>query len=140
MFNADDILGRSIAFPLRLNDRKRLALVSADDSIRQSIYMIIYTVPGERLMRPDFGCQIHDLIFDPANKQTAIIAERYVRDALERWEPRINLDQVSVEASQEDLGELIVNIVYRLKNFPDPRSMVFPFYLNPDVIDVANES
>ncbi len=140
MFNADDILGRSIAFPLRLNDRKRLALVSADDSIRQSIYMIIYTVPGERLMRPDFGCQIHELIFDPANKQTAIIAERYVRDALERWEPRINLDQVSVEASQEDLGELIVNIVYRLKNFPDPRSMVFPFYLNPDVIDVANES
>jgi uncharacterized protein len=140
MFNADDILGRSIAFPLRLNDRNRLALVSADDAIRQSIYMIVHTVPGERLMRPDFGCRIHELIFDPANKQTAIVAERFVRDALERWEPRIDLDQVNVEASDGELGELVINIIYRLKNFPDPRSMVFPFYLNPDVLNVANDS
>ncbi|MEL6149163.1 MAG: GPW/gp25 family protein [Chloroflexota bacterium] len=129
-----DVLGTAIGFPLGLNDRNRLATVSGDAAVRQSIRMIIFTVPGERVMRPDFGCLIHDLIFDPANHETAITAQRYVRDALELWEPRIDLEEVQVEPVQTeaDGGMLVINVVYKLKDQPDPRSMVFPYYLIPD--------
>jgi phage baseplate assembly protein W len=131
-FNNAEHLGRAVAFPLRLNDRNRLAMVQADAAVRQSIYLIIFTVPGERVMRPNFGCRIHELIFDPANAQTAATAERYIREALEAWEPRITLEDVDVQPSSDELGELIVHLVYQLQDQPDPRSMVFPFYLNPN--------
>ncbi len=130
--NQADILGRALAFPIRLNDRNRLGLVGGDAAVRQSIYLIVFTVPGERVMRPQFGCRIHELVFDPANSKTAATAERYVREALELWEPRITLEDVIVEPSNEDRGELAINIVYRLKDELDPRSMIFPYYLNPD--------
>jgi hypothetical protein len=135
MFNRyADVLGRAIAFPLGLSDRNRLSMVGGDTAIRQSIRIIVFTVPGERVMRPDFGCLIHELIFDPANHETAITAERYVRDALEQWEPRIDLEEVQVEPlqSEADGGMLVINVVYKLKDQPDPRSMVFPYYLSPE--------
>ena len=91
-----NITGRGWGFPPRLSDRNRMSLVDDDVDIRQSMYIIINTVPGERVMRPDFGCEIHSLIFWPANEQTAAIAERYVRDALARWEPRAQVQQVKV--------------------------------------------
>lgn len=125
------ILGRGIAFPPRLSDRKRLAMVEADAAIRRSLYLIIYTVPGERVMRPDFGCRIHELIFDPANEETAIRAERFVREAILRWEPRIDLEEVSVVPGGSLYGELLINIVYRHKERADQRVLVYPYYLNP---------
>lgn len=131
-FNNFEYLGRAVAFPLRLNDRNRLAMADGDAAVRQSIYLIIFTVPGERVMRPAFGCRIHELIFDPANTETAATAERYVREALEAWEPRINLQAVDVVPGNEDRGELVINLRYELVDQPDPRSMVFPFYLNPN--------
>lgn len=126
-----NIIGRGWAFPPRLNDRDRIATVQDDTDIRQAIYIIIFTVPGERVMRPEFGCQIHDLIFDPANEQTAAVAERYVRDAINRWEPRIDLVSVKVVPGGTEYGELIIHIDYRAKEQHDTRSLVFPFYLLP---------
>lgn len=126
------LLGKRIAFPLQLDDRNQLAMVDGDTAIRQSIYLIIMTVPGERVVRPTFGCRIHELIFDPINAQTAITAERYVQEAIHRWEPRIEVVDLDVSLGDYDRGELIININYKHKDRPDPRSLVFPYYLNPE--------
>lgn len=125
------ILGRGIAFPPRLSDRNKLALVQGDDAIRRSLYLIIYTVPGERVMRPDFGCQIHELVFDPANDQTAVTAARYVREAIERWEQRIDVTAVDVDPVPGDQGQLIINIKYQHRNTPGENTLIYPYYLNP---------
>ena len=127
----NDIVGSRLVFPLRLGDRNQIGMVADDLAIRQSIYVIINTVPGERVMRPDFGCEIHSLIFWPANHQTAAIAERYVREALLRWEPRIDVREVEVTAGTADRGELFIKVSYSLKGEHNPRSLVYPYYLLP---------
>jgi uncharacterized protein len=127
----NDIVGGRVSFPPRLSDRNQLGLVEDHQAIRQSIYVIINTVPGERVMRPDFGCEIHSLIFWPANHQTAAIAERYVREALERWEPRVDINAIEVTPGEADRGEMFINLVYSLKGEHDPRSLVYPYYLQP---------
>ena len=134
MFNSAlvKILGKRIAFPLHLDDRNQLAMVDGDTAVRQSIYLIVMTVPGERVLRPEFGCRIHELIFDPVNKQTMITAKRYVEEAIKRWEPRIEVMELEVDAGDVDRAELLINIKYKHKNRPDPRSLVFPYYLNPE--------
>lgn len=126
-----EITGRRWAFPPGLSDRNRMSMVEDDAAIRQAIYVIIHTVPGERVMRPDFGCEIHSLIFAPANHQTAAVAERYVREALERWEPRINLKELRVIPGATEYGELLINLAYQIKDQHDLRSLVFPYYLTP---------
>jgi Bacteriophage baseplate protein W len=127
----NDIVGSRLVFPFRLGDRNQIGMVADDLAIRQSIYVIINTVPGERVMRPDFGCEIHSLIFWPANHQTAAIAERYVREALLRWEPRIDVKEVEVTAGTADRGELFIKVTYSLKGEHDSRSLVYPYYLLP---------
>lgn len=126
-----DLIGRRIAFPPRLSDRNRLALVGDDAAIRQSLYLIIFTVPGERVMRPNFGCRIHELIFDPANEETATQAEIYVREAIHMWEPRIIVNEVNIEIGDTERGEMFIHIAYTHKDIYDRRSLVYPFYLNP---------
>jgi Bacteriophage baseplate protein W len=136
---ANSIIGRRWAFPPRLSDRNHFGLVEDDAAIRQSIHIIVNTVPGERVMRPQFGCEIHSLIFWPANFQTAALAERYVREALERWEPRINLREVEVTPGGSVYGELFIRVLYEIKGQHDPRSLVFPFYLNPQSIEEGRD-
>jgi hypothetical protein len=126
-----NMIGKRVGFPFRLSDRNRISLVGDDTAIRQSIFLIIHTVPGERVMHPTFGCEIHSLIFAPANDETAILAERYVREALTLWEPRILLENVQIEISNTGYGELVINIAYRLKGEHDIRNLVYPYYLNP---------
>ena len=124
-------VGRGLSFPIRLSDRDRLSMVQDDADIRQAIQIIIMTIPGERVMRPNFGCQIHELIFHPANWQTAQVAERYVREAIETWEPRITLENVLVTPNNNEYGALVIDIEYQIKGQPDKRSLVYPFYLVP---------
>ena len=126
------IVGRGWSFPPRLSDRNRISLVQDDTDIKQSIYIIINTVPGERVMRPDFGCEIHSLIFWPANDQTAAIAERYVREALGRWEPRIEIRELTITPGATERGELVIEIIYVIKGQHDLRSLVYPYYLRPE--------
>ncbi len=127
----DDFVGSRLAFPFQLGDRNQIALVSGDLAIRQSIYIIVLTIPGERVMHPDFGCEIHSLVFDPVNDETAVVAERYVRDALLRWEPRINVQEVKVTPGNTELGEMSIAVSYQIKGQYEPRSLVFPYYLVP---------
>jgi len=124
-----EFLGRGLAFPLQINPRGELALASGVHDIEQSIRIILETVPGERVMRPEFGCRIHELVFAPHNAATEGLAIHYVREALERWEPRIELQEVLVETDTRGGGALIIEIRYRIKETHDERSIVYPFYL-----------
>jgi len=125
------IVGKGWAFPPKIGERDMMRMAEDDTDIRQAIRIILGTAPGERVMRPGFGCRIHELIFWPANQSTAALAERYVREALERWEPRITLETVEVSLGDYDRGELVINIAYKLKDQHDPRSLVYPYYLLP---------
>lgn len=139
---ANDIVGRQVSFPLRLSDRNEVAIVGGDTAIRQSIYLIIHTVPGERVMRPQFGCHIHELIFAPANYDTAILAARYVREALEIWEPRIDLMAVDAEpqVTTTGAGSLMITISYRIKGGTDVRDLIYPYFLEPETNVTGGET
>ncbi|MFN8494555.1 MAG: GPW/gp25 family protein [Caldilineaceae bacterium] len=124
-----DLIGQGWAFPLRLNSRNALTLVTGNTDIEQSIRLILGTIPGERVMRPEFGCRAWELVFAPNNAATQALLEYYVRQALEFWEPRIELKRVDVATDQFDAATLSVLIDYTIKATHDPRSIVYPFYL-----------
>ncbi|HKN52047.1 MAG TPA: GPW/gp25 family protein [Amycolatopsis sp.] len=126
-----DFLGRGLAFPVRTDATGSVALVSGEREIVESIRLILATAPGERPMRPEFGCAVHDLVFAPADAGTAGQIAYEVRIALERWEPRITLTDVVVGFDEADRGTLLIDIHYTLRGTNDPRNLVFPFYVIP---------
>jgi phage baseplate assembly protein W len=99
--------------------------------IDASIRMILSTAPGERVMRPDFGCEIWDLLFAPLEPNTFGTMDYVVRTALIQWEPRIDLLDVVVEPSAEEDGLVDILISYRIKATNDMRNLVYPFYVIP---------
>ena len=128
---AKDFLGRGLAFPLHTDATGSIALVGGEREVVESIRLILATSPGERPMRPEFGCAVHDLVFAPADAATAGQIAYEVRTALERWEPRITLDDVVVGFDEADRGTLLIDIRYTLRGTNDPRNLVFPFYVIP---------
>ena len=127
-----DFVGAGWAFPIGTDATGGVALVRRDREIEQAIRLILGTAPGERPMRPEFGCRIHEHVFGPANASTAGQVAYDVRAALERWEPRIEVDDVTVSFDPDDLGRLFVDVRYRVAARNDPRNLVFPFYVIPD--------
>ncbi len=127
-----DIIGKGWAFPPGLDHRGQLALVGGEAEIEQAIRIILNTAPGQRVMRPEFGCRLQELVFAPNNSQTAGLAERYVREALGRWEPRIALERVNVTPDPENQARLLITVQYRIKATHSARSLVYPFYLLPE--------
>jgi phage baseplate assembly protein W len=100
-----------------------------EESIRQSVWIILGTAPGERAMRPDFGCGIHDLVFSVQSQTTYAHLAEAVRDALVRWETRIELQDVRV-AQGDDPAELRIEIGYRVRTTNNQFNLVYPFYLD----------
>jgi uncharacterized protein len=121
-------LGQGLAFPLRLNVQGGLQLSSAAQKVKESIWIILRTSLGERLYRPDFGSRLSELAFEPLNSTTMIQIRLYVVEALEVWEPRIEIDRVATEPDPVR-GRVDIQIDYRLKDYPDLHSFVYPFYL-----------
>lgn len=130
--NAVDFIGAGWAFPLGVDATGRIALVSRDREIQESLRLILGTAPGERPMRPDFGCRIHEHVFGPANTSTAGRVAQDVREAIQRWEPRVDLLDVAVSFDAHTEGTLYVDIAYTLRGDNSPRNLVFPFYVIPD--------
>jgi phage baseplate assembly protein W len=122
-------LGRGLAFPLRVNARGEVALVEAEDDIAQAIQIILGTIPGERVMRPDFGCRVNEILFEPRDVATASLVQKYVTQALNRWEPRIRVLSVDVYTQESLDGAIYVEISYLIKATHDRRSIVYPFFL-----------
>lgn len=126
-----EFIGRGWAYPVHADATGSIALVSGDQEILESIRLILGTAPGERPMRPEFGCAIHDLVFAPADSATAGQIAYAVRVALERWEPRITLTDVVVGFDAVEQGTLLIDVQYTLRDSNDPRNLVFPFYVIP---------
>jgi uncharacterized protein len=118
-------------FPLRTDVTGSVALVRGDREVEEAIRIILATAPGERPMRPDFGCGIHDFVFAPADASTAGQIAFEVRSALDRWEPRIDVLDVHVTFDASDAGTLHIEIRYSIRGTNDPRNLVFPFYVIP---------
>ena len=128
---AEEFVGQGLSFPLKVAPNGAIALVANDEELRQAIRLILGTAYGERPMRPEFGCGIHDLVFAPANATTAGLAEYEVRRSLTRWEPRVDVDEVDATFDPSDTSRMYVSITYKVKGTNDPRNLVFPFYRIP---------
>ena len=121
-------LGVGWQFHAGVDDQGRIASAAYEESIRQAIGIILRTAPGERVMRPDFGCGIHDLVFEVNSASTATRVATQVRQALLRWEPRINVSDVQVTAGEDD-AVLFIGIEYKVRATNNSFNLVYPFYL-----------
>ena len=124
-----EYLGKGIAFPLRVNARGELALVEGENDIQEAIRIVLGTRPGERVMRPEFGCRANDMLFEPRDAATETLIRQYVEDALRLWEPRIDVQWVEVYSDEGMDGAVFVEINYTVKDTHDERSIVYPFFL-----------
>ena len=126
-----EFLGVGWGFPVEWDENKeRFVIAEYEESIRQAIRIILSTALGERVMRPDFGCAIHELVFAPNSAATQGMAEHHVREALLRWEPRIEVLDVKAVASGGQDEELLISINYRVRMTDSRFNLVYPFYLN----------
>ncbi|MEA3324164.1 MAG: GPW/gp25 family protein [Euryarchaeota archaeon] len=123
-----DFLGVGLSFPWRVEDGK-IAWSGYDESIRESIMLILGTAKGERIMRPDFGCGIQELEFSINDTSTASLAIFYIEEALKKWEPRIELIRVDADADSKDVDQLNISIEYRIITTNTRYNIVYPFYL-----------
>ncbi len=127
-----NITGSGWAFPPKIDAQGGLALTNERSEVQQAIEVILSTSPGQRVMRPTFGCRLHELVFAPNNSHTAAQARRYVEEALGMWEPRISLLNVEVSTDPNDHGRLLIEVEYEMKSTHDRRSLVYPFYVIPE--------
>jgi phage baseplate assembly protein W len=128
---AKDFLGSGWAFPVGVDARGRIALARRERDIEEAISMILLTSKGQRVMRPEFGCRIHELVFAPNDATTEGLAIFYVEEALAMWEPRIAVRTVTADPDPGMPERLLIRIDYEIKATYDRRALVFPFYRIP---------
>ncbi|MEV6596440.1 GPW/gp25 family protein [Actinoplanes sp. NPDC051346] len=126
----DDFIGSGWAFPAAISRTGSVRLVSGVEEVDAAIRMILSTVPGERVMRPEFGCAMWESLFAPITAGTLGLVEQAVREALERWEPRITVESV-LATGEQATGTITIVIAYRIRATNDVHNLVFPFYTIP---------
>jgi len=127
---AESFLGIGWAFPVQVDAGGRVVMSQYEKDIKEAILIILGTAKGERVMRPDFGCGIHDYVFSVINTDTLTLVEASVREALTVWEPRIELIGVTVSADKASEGKLMINIDYKVRTTNNRFNLVYPFYLS----------
>ncbi len=125
-----DFIGAGWGFPAVISTTGSVRLFSGPPEIDAAIRMILSTVPGERVMRPDFGCSMWEQLFEPVSASTLGLIEQAVREALDRWEPRIDLERVEAVGDRAT-GVVQIKLSYRIRATNDSRNLVFPFYAIP---------
>jgi phage baseplate assembly protein W len=129
MANDRDFLGKGLRFPVSVNLNGGVSSSVLEENVRQSIFIILGTAPGERIYRPDFGCRIHDLMFAPNNAITAAAAEVYCEEALYKYEPRIESVTCRARPNADEPNRLDVRLEYVIAGKNEKRNLVYPFYL-----------
>jgi len=124
-----NFLGRGFAFPLRIDGRGQVEMAASEQSIANAVRLILGTAIGERIMRPEFGCMIHDLVFHPVSAGTCAMVTMYAQDALIKWEPRIESVQVQTYPDPGAENTLLIQIQYRVRSTNNLHNLVYPFYL-----------
>lgn len=122
-----DFLGTGFRFPVRVTPRGGLAFSSAEQKIQESIWLVLSTAPGERQMRPTFGCGIHSYVFAPNTSATHGHLAHEVRRALTEWEPRIDVQDIQVDAAEENV--LLIRVDYLVRSTNVIHNLVYPFYI-----------
>jgi phage baseplate assembly protein W len=125
-----DLIGRGWTFPVRFDAGRGIRLAGGAEELDAAITMILSTAPGERVMRPDFGCAMWEQVFAPVNTSTLGLIEQQVREALARWEPRIVVERVDARTGPDD-STVHIHIDYRVVATNDYRNLVHPFYVIP---------
>lgn len=124
-----DFLGRGWAMPVQLDPRTgQVASVAYEEDIRQSILIILETAPGERVMRPNFGCGIHELVFTAVDSTAIELIRSSVEEALIRCEARIDVLGITIDEEATTEGKLLVEVEYRVRKTNQTGNLVFPFY------------
>ncbi|MBM0744570.1 GPW/gp25 family protein [Phormidium sp. CLA17] len=127
-------IGSGIGFPLKTGVSGNLQLSAEGQNLEESIHVILRTSLGERVYRPDFGSRLSELVFAPLNTNTLLLLRLYVEEALDAWEPRIELDEILTDPDPMR-GRVDITIRYHPRDSHDSRSLVYPFYLLPaDVV------
>ncbi len=124
-----EFLGVGWAFPVQLNDSNEIGAAAYEEDIRQAIHIILGTEPGERVMRPDFGAGLRGLVFETVSTTTKTRIRQRVEAALIRWEPRIEVISIRVEASAPIANKLLIHIQYKVRRSNTFDNLVYPFYL-----------
>jgi phage baseplate assembly protein W len=131
----DAFVGAGWGFPVRTQANGSIALARGDRKLAESIWLILSTSPGERPMRPTFGCALNEFVFAQADTGTAARIVSAVRSAIEFWEPRVVVDDVQVEFVNVERGELNILLTYRRRDTNSSRNLVFPFFTVPSSND-----
>jgi hypothetical protein len=126
---SEAVLGRGWRFPVRVDGRGRVALSTGAADVEEAIRVILGTARGERVMRPEFGCDLHEFAFATVDAATLTLVESAVREAIARWEPRVEVRDVEVSTAELDAGRLLVGVDYRVRSSDAAGSLVYPFYL-----------
>ena len=124
-------IGRGFTWPLAVDHTGAIGLSDGVPDLDRSIEIVLMTAPGERLMRPQFGCRIWDLLFEPVTGNLLGLIAEAVREALAQWEPRIVVEDVKPEADPANQALVRIQITYRVRATNDRRNLVYPFYVIP---------
>lgn len=125
-----EFLGVGWKFPLQVTPSGQIARSSYEKRIEESVFLILSTSKGERLMLPEFGCGIHDLVFAPNNSMTLTLVVQMARQALVAYEPRIDVLDVTAQSAPEQPNLLLIRISYRIRANNALANLVYPFYIN----------
>jgi hypothetical protein len=126
-----DLIGSGLSFPLQADQRGVLALAHGVNDIEQAIRLILGTAPGERPMRPEFGCAVHDFVFDAIDAELIGHIDTAIHTALRRWEPRIEVVSLDYDLSESQSGTLLITITYKVLTTSRLYNLVYPFYVIP---------
>jgi phage baseplate assembly protein W len=124
-----EFLGKGWKFPVSVNSQGEVEMSEYEQDIKEAIWLILSTAKGERVMRPDFGCGIHDFVFASINTANIGLIESSVREALTTWEPRIELKDVNVSTEGVGEGQIMISIDYTVRSTNNEFNLVYPFYL-----------
>ena len=122
-------LGCGWAFPVARSRADEVAMIEDEEDVRQAILLILETTKGERVMRPDFGCGLRRLVFQPMSAALKTLVRKEVEDALVAWEPRIDVERVTVAEHRSVRGGLLIDIRYNVRATNTFYNLVYPFYL-----------
>jgi hypothetical protein len=123
-------LGRGWSFPIEVDAAGKVQYSESEQKVQESVLIILGTARGERVMRPDFGSRLHELVFAPVNSSTKSLIAHYATEALVQWEARIDVLRVGVREEPSSEGKVLVDVEYRVRSTNSIFNLVYPFYLN----------
>ncbi|MBM7116695.1 GPW/gp25 family protein [Archangium primigenium] len=126
----EGFLGHGWHFPVTIDTEGRIVMSGGEEKIRQSLFIILSTSPGERVMLPDFGCAIHERVFTHVESATLGLLIDDVTQALARWEPRVDVREVRIEPAPRDPAVLLIDVSYVVRATNSRFNLVYPFYVS----------